>query len=202
MSKQVYISADYAPTDGDRDVVDEIHNWCKDPRRNLEFYDMSNPSRGSVSSNPDCRPCDLKKEFNQQINASSAVIFVVGDKTAKRSAGSLCRRNSDGAGCECTPYKQNTNGKATCKWNSTSTPGPNDDIGNINTYSYLEHEFRQAIRRKKNIVIVYNSMKCESQWLPSYMNGYEDYAHPFWTRNALGYRVGDYQYIKKALGYE
>ena len=138
MSKQVYISADYAPTDGDRDVVDEIHNWCKDPRRNLEFYDMSNPSRGSVSSNPDCRPCDLKKEFNQQINASSAVIFVVGDKTAQRSAGSLCRRNSDGAGCECTPYKQNTNGKETCKWNSTSTPGPNDDIGNINTYSYLE----------------------------------------------------------------
>ena len=111
--------------------------------------------------------------------------MIVGDKTAQRSAGSLCRRDSDGAGCECTPYKQNTNGKATCKWNSTSTPGPNDDIGNINTYSYLEHEFRQAIRRKKNIVIVYNSMKCESQWLPSYMNGYEDYAHPFWTRNKV-----------------
>ena len=29
MSKQVYISADYA-TDGDRDVVEELVIWCKD----------------------------------------------------------------------------------------------------------------------------------------------------------------------------
>ena len=27
MSKQVYISADYAPNDGDQEVIDELHTW-------------------------------------------------------------------------------------------------------------------------------------------------------------------------------
>ena len=46
----------------------------------------------SISNDPDCRPCDLKQEFNRQINASSAVIFVVGDMTAYRKAGGSCSR--------------------------------------------------------------------------------------------------------------
>ena len=38
--------------------------------------------------------------------------------------------------------------------------------------------------------------------LPSYMSGYESEAYPFWTRNALGTKVGNYAHIKKALGYD
>lgn len=201
MSKQVYISADYDPGNGDRDVVNEICKWCEDPRRNLTFYDTANPSYGSVSANPDCRPCDLKAEFNNQINASSAVIFVVGDKTAHRTAGSSCKRMGRHSICTCTPYKQNVNGTKWCKY-SVTYPATESDIGNINDYSYLEHEFRQAVRRNKNIVIVYNSLNYQPSWLPAYMSDYADDAHPFWTKNSLGYRVGDYQYIKKALGYE
>ena len=34
------------------------------------------------------------------------------------------------------------------------------------------------------------------------MSDYEEDAHPFWKKNAFGVKVGDYQYIKKALGYE
>ena len=103
---------------------------------------------GSISDDEDCRPCDLKKEFNAQINVSSAVIFVVGDKTASRTAGSSCKRNDDGEGCDCTPYKQNANGTRICKiYGETSTPGPNEDVGIINSYSYLKHEFMQE---KKN----------------------------------------------------
>ena len=34
------------------------------------------------------------------------------------------------------------------------------------------------------------------------MKGYEQQAHPFWKRNVLGEKVGDYQYIKEALGYQ
>ena len=82
MSKQVYISADYA-TDGDRDVVEELVKWGKDDKHKVDFIDMSNPSSGSVANSDDCRICDLKAGFNTQINASSAVIFVVGNKTAK-----------------------------------------------------------------------------------------------------------------------
>ena len=174
MSKRVYISADYSENDGDREVVKELNKWGQDNLHKVDFIDMSQVASGSVSKDSDCRICDLKKEFNAQINASSAVIFVVGDKTALRTAGSSCRRvNNSQSLCSCTPYKQNTNGTKPCKVAFTSTPGENDDVGCINSYSYLKHEFKQAEKRNKKIIIVYNSSRKESTWLPSYMKAYE-----------------------------
>ena len=202
MSKQVYISADYAEYDGDRDVVETLNKWGSDNLHKVDFIDMSKVSSGSVANAPDCRICDLKEEFNRQINASSAVIFVVGDKTASRTAGSACLRNSqEQSVCFCTPYKQNTNGSKKCKVYFKSSPGVNDDVGSINRYSYLRHEFEQAKKKNKTIIIVYNSLRTETAWLPSYMSGYEDDAKPFWIINSLGEKVGDYAYIKEALGY-
>lgn len=108
MSKRVYISADYADGDGDRNVVEELNKWGQDKLHKVDFVDMAKVVSGSVSSTPDCRICDLKAEFNRQINASSAVVFVVGDKTACRKAGSSCYRCSrDQWACSCTPYKDN-----------------------------------------------------------------------------------------------
>ena len=119
MSKQVYISADYAEYDGDRDVVEELNKWGSDNLHKVDFIDMSKVASGSVSKDPDCRICDLKQEFNRQINASSAVIFVVGDKTALRTAGSACKRSGNDQGsCNCTPYKQNTNGTKPCMYDA------------------------------------------------------------------------------------
>lgn len=202
MSKQVYISADYSKDDGDRDVVETLNKWGADNLHKVDFIDMSKVASGSVSNDSDCRICDLKKEFNKQINASSAVIFVVGDKTASRTAGSNCLRASkEQIYCSCTPYKQNTNGSKSCKVYSTFTPGAGDDVGNINSYSYLEHEFEQAKKRSKPIIIVYNSTRKEASWLPGYMSGYESVAIPFWEVNNLGIKVGNYYNIKKALGY-
>jgi len=203
MSKQVYISADYSEDSGDRNVVDKLNQWGTDNLHKVDFIDMSKVVSGSVSNDPDCRPCDLKQEFNRQINASSAVIFVVGDKTATREAGSSCSRatTKDQIYCSCTPYKQNTNGSKTCKVFHTSTPGANDDVGNINTYSYLKHEFEEAKNREKPIIVVYNSLRRESNWLPSYMADYESVAQPFWIKNSRGEKVGDYTRIKEVLGY-
>ena len=201
MSKQVYISADYDKNSGDREVVDELISWGKDNKHKVDFIDMSNPKSGSVANNEDCRICELKAEFNSQINSSSAVIFVVGNMTKYRSAGSACERGSkEWWECYCTPYKQNTNGQKRCKYTST-TSETNGDVGNINTYSYLRHEFEQAKKKGKNIIIVYNSTRYESSWLPSYMKGYEDKAHPFWKYNANYEKVGDYEYIKEVLGF-
>ena len=168
MSKQVYISADYSMYDGDRDVVEELNKWGSDNLHKVDFIDMSKVASGSVSKDSDCRICDLKREFNRQINASSAVIFVVGDKTALRTAGSACRRaGNDQLLCDCTPYKQNTNGTIPCKVYFTSTPGENDDVGCINSFSYLKHEFKQAEKRNKKIIVVYNSLRKEPDWLPT-----------------------------------
>lgn len=202
MRKQVYISADYDRLNGDQDVVDELNKWGNDNLHKVNFIDMSKVSSGSVANGNDCRICDLKAEFNRQINASSAVLFVVGDMTKSRTAGSGCERaTKDQCLCFCTPYKQNVNGIKACKVSSTSSPGEDDDFGNINGYSYLRHEFEQAKKKKKAIIIVYNSLRKETSWLPSYMNGYENYAKPFWKYDAYGRKVGDYSYIKEVLGF-
>ena len=106
MQKRVYISADYAPGSGDQDVVDVLNRWGRDNLRKVNFVDMAKVVSGSISDDSDCRSCDLKAEFNRQINASSAVIFVVGDKTASRTAGSNCARvGKDQSECSCTPTK-------------------------------------------------------------------------------------------------
>ncbi len=203
MSKQIYISADYDERDGDREVVEILNNWGQDNYHIVNFIDMSKVASGSVSDEPDCRICDLKREFNQQINASSAVIFVVGNKTSDRTAGCACNRvRQNQLACFCTPYKQNTNGLKLCKVSTTYDVGPNDDVGCINSFSYLRHEFEQAKKRRKPIIILYNSMKKEPAWLPTYMSGYEAFAAPFWTINAYGYRVGNYSYIKEVLGFD
>ena len=203
MSKCVYISADYDDSNGDRIVVNELNKWGRDYLHKVDFIDMSEVRSGSVSLRDDCRICDLKSEFNRQINASSAVIFVVGDKTKRRTAGSACERNTKKQDqCFCTPYKQNTNGTKACKVSSTFTPGENDDYGSINTCSYLQHEFEQAKKKKKSIIIVYNSTRYEQEWLPVYMNGYEVLAKPFWIINSTGEKFGDYSYIKKELGFD
>ena len=201
MSKRVYISADYDYDSGDRNVVNELNRWGADDYHKTDFVDMSKVVSGSVSNNPDCRICDLKAEFNSQINASSAVIFVVGDKTATRTAGSNCERNNKPQySCMCTPYKQNWFGSKYCKVSTLYYSY--DDCSNINSWSYLRHEFEQAKKKGKTIIIVYNSIYNQPSWLPFYMNGYEYKAFPFWTTNAYGNRVGNYTRIKNALGYE
>ena len=151
MSKQVYISADYSEGSGDRDVVAELNKWGSDSLHKVDFIDMAKVASGSVSKDSDCRICDLKDEFNRQINASSAVIIVVGDKTASRTAGSACSRatQSQFYYCTCTPYKQNTKGVQMCKM--SMLPYSGSDVNPVNTYSYLRHEFEQAKNRGKNI---------------------------------------------------
>lgn len=130
------------------------------------------------------------------------MIFIVGNLTAIRMAGGACERaDRDQIECLCTPYKQNTKGSKKCKVSSTFTPGENDDVGNINSYSYLRHEFEQAKRKKKNIIIVYNSTRNETSWLPQYMSGYDEIAKPFWKLDDYGKRVGDYSHIKDVLGF-
>lgn len=82
----------------------------------LCIFLIDNADGVSISDSNDCRICDLKREFNSQINASSTVVFVVGDMTKYRIAGSGCdRNNKKWYECYCTPYKQNINGKKLCK---------------------------------------------------------------------------------------
>lgn len=202
MSKRVYISADYSFEDGDRNVVETLNSWAADNRHIVDFVDLAAVSSGSISKTPDCRICDLKQEFNRQINASSAVIFVVGNKTAQRKAGCTCERvQKEQAECYCTPYKQNTNGIKPCKVSCTYTQPLEGDLGNINRFSYLQHEFEQAVKKRKKIIILYNSIYRQENWLPNYMKDYASIAHPFWMISPTGRRIGDYEFIKRELEY-
>lgn len=201
MRKRVYISADYDDDSGDRVVVDMLNMWGNDDLHKVDFVDMAKVVSGSVSNESDCRACELKQEFNNQINLSSAVICIIGDKTASRTAGSSCERvNKNQSNSICTPYKQNANGKKMCKYSYTRPAI--DNVGNINNYSYLRHEFEQAKLKNKQIIIFYNSLRKESNWLPFYMKDYELQAEPFWIKNADGKKVGNYAFLKQALGYK
>ena len=201
-SRRVYISADYDPYYGDREVVDELISWSVDARRKVDFVDMAKVVSGTVANDPDCRICDLKEEFNRQINASSSVIIVVGDRTALRTAGEACQRTQEGLlRYTCTPYRQNANGQKPCKVSCVHRADPQGDVGPINSYSYLRHEYEQAKRKNKQIVVLYNSTRREASWLPSYLMGLEDSARPFWVKNDWGERVGDYDHIKEVLGF-
>lgn len=201
MSKRIYISADYAQEDGDRKVVEKLNEWANDNYHILDFVDMAKVVSGSVAlNNTDCRPCELKKEFNNQINKSSIIVFVVGNITRRRTAGSSC-------GCAqgeywCTPYKNNANGVKICKNLDYAINNSKLDVNPINTYSYLRHEFEQAKRKNKKIVIFYNSTRNEYSWLPSYMSGYEDKAIPFWKMGWYNNWVPNYSEVKKALEYD
>ena len=208
MEKRIYISADYDPNSGDCAVVDELVRWANDQRYKIEFKDMAAAKSGSVSDDKDCRACDLKREFNQKINISSIVIFVVGDKTKTRTAGSTCNRanTSYWQPCKCTPYKGNTNGSSYCtkdkfydymELDTDEKDGHN--VNYVNNFSFLQHEFEQAKYKRKKIIILYNSSRKEREWLPHYMKGYEYCAIPFWIREKDGSYVGNYPYIKKVL---
>ena len=202
MAKRVYISADYDVDSGDREVVDLLNKWGSDNLHKVDFVDMAKVVSGSVADEPDCRICDLKAEFNNQINLSSAVIFIVGDKTASRCAGSACERDiGEDSNCYCTPYKNNKNGKLKCKIRNCVDATLWKDCGPINRFSYLRHEFEQAKKTNKQIIILYNSLDDRLSWLPFYMDGYENKARHFWTKNAYGEKVGDYEYIKEVLGF-
>lgn len=88
MNKSVYISAEYAPDDGDQEVVDVLHIWGTDDKHKTAFIDAVQVASGTVLEDEDYLLCDLKEEFNRQINVSSVVIIIVGDKTAFRTDGS------------------------------------------------------------------------------------------------------------------
>lgn len=199
----MYISADYSECNGDRDVVNELNKWGQDNLHKVDFVDTAAVKSGTVANDADCRICDLKAEFNRQINASSAVIFVVGDKTANRSAGSSCERaGKEQIDCTCTPYKENANGRKRCRVYNTSNPAKDGDVGNINSYSYLRQEFEQAKKKNKTIIVLYNSTRKQASWLPCYMKDYEYKALPFWKYNNIGEKVGDYATVKEALGFD
>lgn len=198
MHRRIYISSDYSEASGDRTVVEQLISWRDNKHLLIDFVDMAQVISGSIANTDNCRPCDLKNEFNQQINLSSTIIFIVGDKTKYRTAGSNCNRiQSEWEKCTCTPYKQNSKGTKICKY-PYIVPSI-ENVGCINSYSYLEHEFRQAQKKDKHIVIIFNSLRREISWLPAYMNGYEENAQPFWKINQNGYKVGNYEYIKKEL---
>ena len=199
MTKHVYISADYDPGNGDRAVAAQLQKWGSDNLHGTDFIDMAEVVSGSVTkTDPDCRACNLKAEFNRQINASSAVVIIVGDKTADRSAGSDCpRARMSWSSSSCTPYKGNFGGRKSCRKVSQPNSGP--DVCEVNEYSYLRHEFEQAKARNKKLIVVYNALNKQVGWLPPYLRGYEQQAIPFWKRDWNGNIVGNYEAIKKAL---
>ncbi len=78
------------------------------------------------------------------------------------------------------------NGTKSCKVSTVVNASICADVGNINSYFYLQHEFEQAKKRNKIIIMRYNSLYKQSNWLPGYFSDYEDEAHLFWEKGLSG----------------
>lgn len=197
MEKRIYISADYADGNGDREVVELLTQWGKDELHKVSFVDTAQVEN-SISNNPNCRACDLKREFNERINWSSIVVIIIGDRTRLRLAGNRCNRLKSDFDWKCTPYKQNSNGKQLCKVRNLVSCLSDTDVCVINEFSFIRHEYEQAKWKNKQLVILYNSSRNEYEWLPDYMKESLEYAHPFWVIKG---EKPDYNYIKNVLGF-
>jgi len=177
MSKKVYVSADWKePFDShswDKEVVDRIRQWGKDSRYGIEIVCTDNV-HNSVTNNNDCRRCDIKNECRSQIIKSDIIIFVIGDKTATKNAGPC-------DGFYCSPAYSGAE-KKICNRNYLLEP-----IYSWKDMSYLELEITTAVLNNKPIIIVYNSVKHQNSWIPSwYTKLCKDYNvrpigdFPFW----------------------
>ena len=132
------------------------------------------------------------------IPASMCRIFIIGLLSPKIFVpASLIKMQQFPPG---TPYKQNANGLSYCK--VLNIPTSYYDVNPVNNYSYLRHEFEQAKKKEKTIIVAYNSLYKQPSWLPWYMSAYANNAQPFWIKNVWGNKIGNYSFIKKALGYE
>ena len=167
MGKRVFVSADWnEPFDSrswDKEVVDKIRKWVTDDRYDLEIDCTDDVHDSVLDNNDDCRRCDIKGECGRHINRSSVIIFVVGDKTGTKAAG-VCD------GISCSPaYSGQT--KSRCKYYTS----PAEDIyeGGVsegNKMSYLKHEITKSAQKGKSVILVFNSMRKEENWIPSWYN--------------------------------
>ena len=183
MAKRTFVSADWKePYDShswDKEVVDRIRKWRDDGRYGVDIICTDEVHKG-VMEKPDCRRCDIKGECGKQINSSSVVIAVIGDKTATKTAGEC-----DEASCSPAYSGQD---KKTCKY--STSPAETTAEGGVaggNKMSYLRHEITKAASAKKSIIVVFNSMLNQTGWIPSWYTTLKDngsikelWRGPFW----------------------
>ena len=62
--------------------------------------------------------------------------------------------------------------------------------------------FHSITGKSEKIIIFYNSSRKERSWLPSYMDGYQELAEPFWIYDDKGNKFGNYRHLKSELGVE
>lgn len=161
MIKRVFVSADWKePFDShswDKEVVDRIRKWEHDERYSLDIC-CTDDVHKSVTDNIDCRRCEIKEECRRYINSSSVVVFVVGDNTASKKAGSC-----DSIACSPAYSGQQ---KACCKYLINNKYANAFQGGR--QMSYLQYEITTAVLAKKSIVLVYNSANKQESWIPSW----------------------------------
>ena len=180
MGKRVFVSADwkepYDTASWDKSVVDRIRQWTTDNRRNIEIS-CTDDVHNSVLDKSDCRRCDIKGECGSRIDWSSIVILVIGDNTKDKGAG-VCDAVS------CSPAYSGLQ-KKDCKYTTSPAEATAESgLKGGNKMSYLEFEIKKAIDSRKKIIVVYNSVYNQEQWLPTWYNartlGLELCRVPFW----------------------
>lgn len=164
MGKNIFVSADWKDDfvnslSDDKIVVERIRTWSNSANYGVNFRYTDAVHKSVLNSNnPDCRRCDIKLECEHQIEWSSIVIIVIGDKTKTKGSGAC-----DGQACS---PAESWKPKVPCKL-VHAAPGQETNVVYY-AESYLEHEIRIALTLKKKIILVFNSVNVMIDWIPQF----------------------------------
>lgn len=134
---KTYLAGDW---DGDRDLIDKLHEWNENEKLALKFTDVHDLTSSSDGSHN----CNIKKSLRQRLNISKTFVLIVGSKTKNLRSGSCAL---------CAYYKDYITLPPVCSLSRCNA---------IDYRSYVEYECEMARKdfdkgELKNIVVIYNN---------------------------------------------
>lgn len=177
---KTYLAGDW---DGDRDLIDKLHEWNDSKRLALNFNDVHDLTSSSDNSNN----CSIKRSLRQRLNLCKTFVLIVGKYTKGLRSGSCAL---------CSNYRKGLYGIAPYCYSSSSN--------SIDYRSYVDYECEMALKdynegKLKNIVVIYNGLlNVDKSRCPDCLKNIGVHIASD-TIGADGTRRWDYQNIKNAI---
>lgn len=165
---KTYIAADW---DGDKDAVDQLHNWNDNNYLSLSFsdaHDLTQARDGSLN-------CSIKASLASRLDASKTFVLIVGTNTKTVRSGS----------CQyCSSLNSYTRSCARGK--------------SLDYRSYIEYECDKAVRDELKIVVLYNAATVNKTKCPDAVKNTGTHVAMCYYKDGTCY--WDYQTVKNAIG--
>ena len=176
---KTYLAGDW---DGDKDLIDALHEWNNNERLALSFIDVHD----LTSSNDNSNNCNIKRSLRQRLNLCKTFVLIVGRNTKDLRSGScaLCNKYSKGL-YGLTPYCIASN------------------FNSIDYRSFVDYECEMAAKdykegKLKNIVVIYNGLSVvDKSRCPDSLKNIGTHIPSYYLKDGVHY--WNYQVIKNQI---